>query len=67
MAKTEKSTGIEEPALSGGSEEIATLAYRFWEERGCPLGSDHEDWYRAEAELSKPSVLVGASGRAQPL
>ena len=27
---------------------IAELAYRFWEERGCPEGSPEEDWYAAE-------------------
>lgn len=29
----------------------AELAYRFWEERGCPVGSPDEDWYRAEEEI----------------
>jgi hypothetical protein len=29
--------------------EIATVAYQLWLERGCPIGSDQEDWYRAEA------------------
>ena len=27
---------------------IAELAYRLWEERGCPEGSPDEDWYEAE-------------------
>lgn len=30
---------------------IETLAYQFWEERGRPLGSAEEDWFRAEREL----------------
>ena len=34
------------------SEEVARLAYQFWEERGRPEGSSQQDWYRAEAELS---------------
>jgi hypothetical protein len=29
-------------------QEIANLAYQFWLERGCPVGSSHEDWFRAE-------------------
>ena len=37
-------------------EEIAALAHRFWLERGCPIGSDLEDWFRAERELAKPAV-----------
>jgi hypothetical protein len=31
-------------------EEIALRAYRLWEERGCPIGSPEEDWFRAEEE-----------------
>jgi hypothetical protein len=30
---------------------IADLAYRYWQERGCPIGSPEEDWYRAEQGL----------------
>ena len=32
-------------------EDIARLAYSYWEARGCPLGSPEEDWFRAEMEL----------------
>ncbi len=32
-------------------EEIARLAYSYWQARGCPLSSPEEDWLRAEAEL----------------
>jgi hypothetical protein len=32
-------------------EEIASLAYDLWLERGCPTGSPEEDWSRAEQEL----------------
>lgn len=39
-------------------EEITRLAYVYWEERGKPLGSDEEDWFRAEWELQ---VRQGAS------
>ena len=31
--------------------EIEKLAYQLWEERGRPLGSSEEDWFRAEREL----------------
>jgi hypothetical protein len=30
---------------------IAARAYELWQERGCPTGSDQEDWFRAEEEL----------------
>jgi hypothetical protein len=34
-------------------EEIAELAYAYWEARGRQHGSDREDWLRAERELWK--------------
>jgi len=30
----------------------AILAYHFWQERGCPIGSPEEDWFRAEQSLT---------------
>ena len=30
---------------------IAARAHECWQERGCPIGSDQEDWFRAEQEL----------------
>jgi hypothetical protein len=38
---------------------VAELAYRYWEERGCPSGSPEEDWYRAEAGLRGESNGLG--------
>jgi hypothetical protein len=31
--------------------KIAVLAYQFWQERGCPVGTPEEDWFRAEREI----------------
>ena len=31
--------------------QVEKLSYQFWEERGRPLGSPEEDWFRAEREL----------------
>jgi hypothetical protein len=39
------------PAVAPSHEEIAILAYHYWELRGCPFGSPEEDWFRAEREL----------------
>ena len=36
--------------------EIATLAYQLWQDNGCPVGSDKEDWFLAKALLK--SALV---------
>jgi len=32
-------------------EDIAALAYSYWEARGCQGGSPEVDWFRAEQEL----------------
>jgi hypothetical protein len=42
-------------------EEIAGLAYVYWEERGKPLGSGEEDWFKAEWAL----LLRQRPGKAQ--
>jgi hypothetical protein len=40
------------PKLSDAEhEQIEKLAFRLWEERGAPLGSPDEDWFRAEQEF----------------
>lgn len=41
------------PSLStavSDHEEIARLAYLYWEERGCQGGSAEDDWFRAEQQ-----------------
>jgi hypothetical protein len=44
------------------NDEIATLAYRIWIDRGCPIGSADDDWFEAEAELKNhPNVSVATA------
>jgi hypothetical protein len=45
-----ESTGIA-VAVEPSREEIAKLAYLYWEARGCQGGSEEEDWLRAELAL----------------
>jgi len=48
---------VEAPVNGNGhhhtTEQIAKMAYFFWQQRGCPIGSADEDWLRAERELSQ--------------
>jgi hypothetical protein len=37
-------------------EEIALLAYMYWEQRGRPADSPEEDWFRAEEEISRQAA-----------
>ena len=39
-------------------EEVALLAYSYWEARGCPFGSPEEDWFRAERDLCQKAVAL---------
>lgn len=42
-------------------DEIAALAYEFWTQRGSPIGSPEEDWFRAEAELKNSGMKARAA------
>ena len=33
-------------------DQIASLAYALWQQRGCPEGSPEADWLRAEEQLT---------------
>ena len=60
MMMRERST-VSEPvktaATIGPTEsEIATLAYQLWQDNGCPVGSDKEDWFLAKALLKNALV-----------
>ena len=51
------SESVESAATGRPTEtEIVALAYRLWQENGYPVGSDREDWFRAEATLNKALV-----------
>ena len=39
-------------------EQVALLAYSYWEERGREGGSPEDDWYRAEREVRGRSIRV---------
>jgi hypothetical protein len=40
------------PVNSPEPDQIASLAYALWQQRGCPEGSPEADWLRAEEELT---------------
>ena len=42
--------------VSPTESAIATVAYQLWLDNGCPVGSDQEDWFRAEAMLKNALV-----------
>jgi hypothetical protein len=42
-------SGVRDPDPDESS--IAALAHQLWMARGCPAGSDQQDWFRAESML----------------
>lgn len=46
---------MEESTATDQNQKIETLAYQLWLERGCPNGSDQEDWFRAETMMKTRS------------
>ncbi len=60
------------PRLSDAHhQQIEKLAYQLWEERGRPLGSPDDDWFRAEQEFvqssDSPSRLPFSSLTMEPV
>ena len=48
------STELPEPQVTENAtlhDQIAALAYRLWQERGCPEGSPEIDWFDAEQQM----------------
>lgn len=51
IAELADQSPAESPVTAPMFEEIARLAYSYWEARGYQGGSPEEDWLRAESEL----------------
>ena len=60
MMMRERSTvseSVKTAATIGPTEsEIASPAYQLWQDNGCPVGSDQEDWFLARAMLKNALV-----------
>ena len=50
-AQSAATNGQYEASCEITREDIARLAYTFWQQRGCQGGSPEDDWFRAENEL----------------
>jgi hypothetical protein len=47
------------PSAVSKRETTALLAYTYWIQRGCPIGSPEEDWFRAEREIDLARSSAG--------
>jgi hypothetical protein len=50
-APTESPVRVSDEISAPTQDEIAELAYSYWEARGGQDGSPWDDWFRAEREL----------------
>jgi len=48
-------------AITADESKIAALAYRLWQERGCPEGSPEVDWFEAERLLQSNTRTVSTA------
>jgi hypothetical protein len=48
-------------SIDSNRGDIAALAYQLWNDRGCPIGSPDEDWFRAENELKGSNTPTAAA------
>jgi large subunit ribosomal protein L21 len=49
--------------IAATHEEIAALAYKFWEEEGRPHGRDHIHWQRAYESLTKATSTAETASK----
>jgi hypothetical protein len=49
--ETRKTAAADTSVFTSEGDEIARLAYFYWQERGRPSGTGEEDWFRAEQEV----------------
>jgi hypothetical protein len=54
-SNSSESQNISSEGRTISAEDIAELAYRFWDERGRAHGHHEEDWLRATLELQTPA------------
>ncbi|MDB6005314.1 MAG: hypothetical protein JWR15_2301 [Prosthecobacter sp.] len=43
------------------NDEIAALAYKIWQEQGCPEGHEEQHWRQAEQAVARHSTYAVAS------
>ena len=60
-AEPESASAVSEP----DRESVATIAYQLWLARGCPHGSDQEDWFLAETILKNRAEEASAPPKAR--
>jgi hypothetical protein len=55
-----KKSGSSEHATANPERKliVEALAYELWLQRGCPVGSDQEDWFQAEQQLRTAQSLA---------
>jgi hypothetical protein len=61
MNGNDSGTDVAENVQGDQHEEVALRAYRLWQQRGSPVGSPEEDWFRAEQEISSEQAELKAA------
>ena len=66
MNPNDSTTNLVASTQDDRHEQIALRAHGLWQERGSPIGSPEEDWFRAEQEIcnQRAQALEAAPGAA---
>jgi DUF2934 family protein len=67
MGKAIHSKGAEISSRHADPEQIARLAYSYWEDRHGQGGTAEEDWYRAEQELVHRQIETEGRRASRPV
>jgi hypothetical protein len=54
MGKAQPGETQAPPTTKLDDAAVAARAFQLWQERGSPIGSPEQDWFRAEEELKNP-------------
>jgi len=57
LSKAQERSGPDTPQPQTTEEQIQALAHQYWIDRGSPIGSPDEDWFRAEEEIRRRGYL----------
>ena len=51
------STVVKRNTSQPPEEEVSSLAYQLWMERGCPIGEPEQDWFKAEEVIREQNQV----------
>ncbi|QOY87511.1 DUF2934 domain-containing protein [Paludibaculum fermentans] len=68
LVRSNEPEPVEQAPMEWPTEsQIAALAYQLWVAKGCPLGTNREDWLLAEAMLQAVFAAIRRGPSSDPI